>query len=247
LTVESREGHGSLFILTIKDVEIAAAAPHAGDSSFDTDTISFALADIIVADDIDYNREILGAYLEPWNFNIRFACNGKEAVHLAEEKPPDLILLDIKMPVMDGYEASGIIKARDDLKDIPIIAVTASTLKEEEEAIKQTCDGYLRKPISQTALIKEAMKYLEHTVKEKTGAIKTPVEEKTTPPTESELKTLYELALDGNLGEMARYLEKLRKEKSQCELFCSQLLIIARTYQDRQALEFLKGYLPEEE
>jgi len=92
-----------------------------------------------------------------------------------------LILLDMKMPVMDGYKAAEILNNDGVLKDVPVIAVTASALKQDEEKISKFCDGYLRKPISQADLITEVVKFLPHTVTEMTAP---PHSQEKAPPTD---------------------------------------------------------------
>ncbi len=72
----------------------------------------------------------------------------------------------MKMPVMDGFEASAIFKNDMSLKKIPIVAITAWALKQEEERIRKVCDGYLSKPVKRSELIREVMNYLPLTVKE---------------------------------------------------------------------------------
>jgi CheY-like chemotaxis protein len=74
----------------------------------------------------------------------------------------------MKMPEMDGLEAAEILHNDEDLKDIPVIAVTASAMKEDEAVILKICDAYLKKPVSKTDLIIEVMKFLPHTVEEGT-------------------------------------------------------------------------------
>jgi two-component system CheB/CheR fusion protein len=80
------------------------------------------------------------------------ASNGAEAVALAASQHPDVMLMDVRMPVMDGVQASRALKADDQLKTIPIIVVTASAMQSEEETLKTICDGFLRKPVSRADL-----------------------------------------------------------------------------------------------
>ncbi|MCP4106658.1 MAG: response regulator, partial [Desulfobacteraceae bacterium] len=125
---------------------------------------------ILVADDIVSNRDLLRGFLESFDFEIMEAENGREAVDLTERFHPDIILMDIKMPVMDGYDAARII--RNSLPQIPIIAVTASVLQENEDLIKSAgCDGFLRKPVSKTELLTELIQYLPYSEKVETESI----------------------------------------------------------------------------
>jgi CheY-like chemotaxis protein len=90
------------------------------------------------------------------------AVNGEEAVGLAAAFKPNLILMDMKMPVMDGYTAVARIRQEKTLSAIPVIAITASAMKEDEQRIRSLCDGYLRKPVNKTDLIFEMCKYLKY-------------------------------------------------------------------------------------
>ncbi|MFC1467911.1 response regulator, partial [Verrucomicrobiota bacterium] len=157
ITVEGDVGRGSTFKICLHDVEIAAGQVT---QQSKPKKIDFEAAKILIADDIDYNQEILTAFLEDHPFTFVYAENGEEAVSQARKHRPDLILLDMKMPVMDGYEASEKLKADEELKDIPIIAITASALKQDEDYILTVCDGYLRKPVDKIDLIHEVHRFL---------------------------------------------------------------------------------------
>lgn len=163
ISVESEVGRGSTFSLYLPEVEIAAIEHNKED--FDFKMINFSPAKILIVDDIDYNREILTHFLQEWDFDIYEASNGEKAIEMAENLKPDLILMDIKMPVMDGYEASKKIRKNRELKDTPIIAITVSTLKQDEEVTGKLCNGYLRKPVSKQDLIEELSRYLKHNKK----------------------------------------------------------------------------------
>ena len=166
ISVTSKVGQGTTFNLCIPEVEIAdtpAEAYHAENIS--VDAISFSPATILVVDDVDYNREVLATYLSEWKFRLYFAVNGQEAIDKAHKVNPDLILLDMKMPVMDGYEASEKLKSSKKTKNIPIIAVTAFALNQDEQQIRKFCEGYLRKPVNQNELVKELIKHLTNEIK----------------------------------------------------------------------------------
>ena len=119
---------------------------------------------ILVVDDVQLNRELVAGLLANSNIRIVEAVNGKIAVEAALEHVPDLVFMDLLMPEMDGYEATRILKANARTKAIPIIALTASAMKEDMTTIENLCDGYLRKPITKQELVDELMKFLPHTV-----------------------------------------------------------------------------------
>ena len=115
---------------------------------------------ILVVDDTDWNRDLLVQLLED-DYDVLQAVDGAEGVRKTEEQKPDLILMDLGMPVMDGWEATRRIKANDALKNIPIIAVTSHAMVGDEiEARKAGCDDYLPKPIDEDLLHKKIKKFL---------------------------------------------------------------------------------------
>jgi len=156
--LESRPGEGSLFRITLPGVNIGAAAV-TDDHSLNYE-YNFEPALILIADDITFNCEIMEAYLKPYGFELLFCDNGEDVIRLAGEKTPDLILMDMKMPVVNGYEATRRIKK---VSSIPVIAITASALLQEEKIISGLCDGYLRKPVSKKQLLDEISKFIPHT------------------------------------------------------------------------------------
>jgi putative two-component system response regulator len=108
---------------------------------------------ILIAEDEESNIRLLGQWLIPLGYDIDIACNGRDAVDKSRKREPDLIILDIMMPVMDGYEACKLIKSGPDTKHIPIIMVTA--LNDREAKLKGLALGandFLSKPIDKTEL-----------------------------------------------------------------------------------------------
>ena len=106
---------------------------------------------ILVAEDLDSNYLLIEIILSK-RYNVVRAKDGKEAISLFTEQNPDLILMDIKMPVMDGYEATRLV--REKFPDLPIIALTAYTQPEEEKrAMEAGCNAFISKPINHRELI----------------------------------------------------------------------------------------------
>src|SRR5512145_1034104 len=115
---------------------------------------------ILVVDDTEFNRDLVVQLLQD-DYEIIIAENGAQALQMSEAKRPDLILMDLGMPVMDGWEATRKIKAESDLKHIPIIAVTSHAMVGDEiEARNAGCDDYLPKPIDETELLRKIKKFL---------------------------------------------------------------------------------------
>ena len=162
INVESQIGTGSSFNVLLKDLEVSSMVEVSqNQEEKDISEITFKPAKILLVDDIDNNRELIISFLSNYDLEVIDAENGKKAVELAQKSQPDLILMDLKMPVMDGYQATAILKADEKLKSIPIVALTASAMKEEKEKILESgFDHYLRKPISQKELISELTNFL---------------------------------------------------------------------------------------
>jgi len=115
---------------------------------------------ILVVDDTEWNRDLIVQLLED-EYTVIQAVDGEDGVRVAEQQKPDLILMDLGMPVMDGWEATRKIKANDALKHIPIIAVTSHAMVGDEiDARKAGCDDYLSKPVDDEELLKKIKKFL---------------------------------------------------------------------------------------
>jgi len=116
---------------------------------------------LIVEDDLA-SREVLRWRLgRIGDFEIREATNGQEALEAVAADPPDCILMDLKMPVLDGWEATRQIRARKIERHVPIIAITAQAMAHDEErALVAGCDAYLAKPITHNNQIAEKIALL---------------------------------------------------------------------------------------
>ena len=116
---------------------------------------------ILVVEDQEDNRQILRDLLGSADYEMDEAENGQEALAAVAKQRPDLILMDIQLPIMDGYEATRRIKANPEYKSIPIIVVTSYALSgDEEKARAAGCDDYVAKPYSPRALLLKIRQYL---------------------------------------------------------------------------------------
>lgn len=117
---------------------------------------------ILVVEDNQDNREMVVKALKFNGYQVVEAVDGEEAIEKAKAEDPDLILLDIFLPKMDGYEATRRLKGDTSLRNIPIIALTAHAMKGSmEEALAVGCDGYISKPID----VRELPKQIQHFLK----------------------------------------------------------------------------------
>ena len=192
ITVESTLGEGSTFICHIKGVEITESKIPTN-FNLKLDLFSFEKSHIIVADDIPVNRELIIEFLSDMPFVIHEASNGYEVLEILKNHPVDLILMDMKMPEMDGYKCTSKLKNNDNFKDIPVIAVTASAMKEKEERIRSICDAFIRKPISRIDIINGLSKFLPHHILEPMEEEERPLENWQIEKLSSIIKDLLEL------------------------------------------------------
>ena len=115
---------------------------------------------ILVVEDVEFNRDLIVQLLED-EYEILTATNGAEGIEVAERERPDLILMDLSLPVMDGWEATRRIKAQVALQGIPIIALSAHAMKGDEDRARQSgCDDYLSKPLDEDLLFQKLAKFL---------------------------------------------------------------------------------------
>ncbi len=111
---------------------------------------------ILVADDDPDQRSLMSEYLELFDYDVTQAVNGQEAVTMATEDPPDLILMDVRMPIMDGNEATRILKTSPATSNIPIIILTTGARDvDRTAAFESGCDDYEIKPVDGDRLIEK--------------------------------------------------------------------------------------------
>ena len=116
---------------------------------------------ILVVEDQEDNRRILRDLLTSAGYEMTEAVNGEEGIALAETSRPDLILMDIQLPGLDGYEATRRIKASPALRSTPVIAVTSYALSgDDRKAFEAGCDAYVTKPYSPRQLLAKIREYL---------------------------------------------------------------------------------------
>ncbi len=109
---------------------------------------------VLLVEDNEMNRDMLSRRLIRRGFEVVFAVNGQQGVDLAQSEKPDIILMDMSLPVMDGWEATRRVKANDATRGVPVIGLTAHAMNgDRERAIEAGCDDYDTKPVEFDRLI----------------------------------------------------------------------------------------------
>jgi signal transduction histidine kinase/CheY-like chemotaxis protein len=163
IQLSSKPEKGSTFSILLKDVAVASIVPKMNRPVLELADIQFIPVTILSVDDVETNRMLLKDFLSPYSLNIVDAENGAQAIEKARKIRPKLIFMDMKMPVMDGYTATRHIKADKELAQIPIIALTASVMKDNLHEIEDAgCNDLLQKPVGSEDVIRMLMKYLDY-------------------------------------------------------------------------------------
>ena len=201
---------------------------------------------ILVVDDIASNRAVLVEMLRPLGFDVVEAADGQEAVHLAREAPPDLVLMDRYMPVMNGFEAALTIRQIPELRDVVIIAVSASVFQvDQSRSLEAGYDAFLPKPISWGRLLALLAEHLnlewEHADAPRdeghaaAGAVAPPIEDVLPPPKE-EIAALLDLARMGDMTGIQERGTHIRALGEEYVPFADRLSELARRFDERGIL-----------
>jgi PAS domain S-box-containing protein len=160
ISLASEVGKGTVFTVHIPDIKIAEPSKTTAITERNNKDIVFKNQTVLLVEDILSNREIIKGYCASLQLQIAEVADGIEALTYLKKHKPDLILMDIMMPKMDGKTTTEKIKENEELSQIPIIALTAKALETEEE--KKLFDNYLRKPITKKELIGTLQLFLKY-------------------------------------------------------------------------------------
>ncbi|MEZ2301276.1 MAG: AAA family ATPase [Microcoleus sp.] len=253
LKVESTLGQGSIFWFELELAEV----------NLDTDNDCFpqiitgfkgASKTILVADDKWENRSVLVNLLEPLGFETIEAIDGQDCLNKAQEFQPDCILIDLVMPVMDGFEAVRQLRKLPQLQDAIAIGTSASVYEaEKQESLAAGCNAFLSKPIRVEELLDCLQVHLglewiyeesENRISDSEvsqGSSKIPTQEMIAPePTE--IAILFDLAMMGDLAGIQTQAEKLEKLDVKYVPFANYLTQLARGFEEEKILEFVQKY-----
>lgn len=119
---------------------------------------------ILLVEDSPLNRRLIEAVLKPRGYRVLVAEDGQQGIDIATAEVPDLILMDVQLPGVSGYDATRILKSRPETRHIPIVALTAHAMTDERDrAVAAGCDGYIVKPIDTRAFPDQLREYLPRT------------------------------------------------------------------------------------
>ena len=161
ISLRSKPGEGSCFQVRLDNIEVLPELEQSLDLLHTQGApLCFEPAHLLLADDLAINRELLKAYLSHCPFSFDEAEDGLQVLECVQQRQPDAILLDIKMPEMDGETVLQRLKQSPDTRHIPVIVITANAVLEDAERYQALADSYLSKPVSRQALLKVLRQYL---------------------------------------------------------------------------------------
>jgi signal transduction histidine kinase/DNA-binding response OmpR family regulator len=253
VTVESRSGQGSTFRLSVPLPPATPLEKVAELSPRQIRGYRGTRKQVLVADDNPTNVGLLVAILEPLGFEVLTARNGREALRQALERPPDLVLLDLVMPEMDGLETVRQMRQHTELDATRIVGVSASvTGSERKQAFTAACDGFLGKPIQVRELLQTIGRLLQlewdiaptDTTVVPAGNVSLTA---TAVPPPAVLAALRQTVERGEFGELERLLKEQAADAAYAG-FCQQMRRLAARYDDEGIVAYLNrlGKAPDE-
>jgi PAS domain S-box-containing protein len=245
LKVESRSGEGSVFWFELGLSVVEGTEIGKTDEPL---IIGFKgpKLKILVVDDQQDNRSLLLNLLAPLGFELVEAVDGQDALEKAEASRPDLILMDLVMPVVDGFEATRRIRQSPTLKEVKVIAVSASAFSQDrQKSLQAGCDGFVVKPFDLNRLLQQMKAHLGpelEWVYEENGEFGNhhlPLVG--LPPEQTAI--LFDLAQRGDIKGLRKQIAELEQLDDQYKPFVAELRRLTKRYQTRQIYELLKPYV----
>ncbi|MGI8602175.1 MAG: ATP-binding protein [Verrucomicrobiales bacterium] len=175
VSLDSERGRGSTFHFFFPDIEISTRPAEREDDEPEVSFHDFAPFHAVVVDDNEANRGVLAEFFEGSPHGLRFACNGREAVEEVEKEKPDIVLMDLRMPEMDGEEALDRIRQVPGCESLPVLALTASSVQREHRGARHKFDGVVRKPFSRARLYRELAHFVPRRPPSESGRNETEV------------------------------------------------------------------------
>jgi len=250
LYVESVLEQGTKFCMDIELSEVSSAKPKPTEKRMIIG-IEGPSRKALVVDDQWQNRLLLVNLLKPLGFEVMEASNGKESVVKTSQFQPDIILMDLIMPVMDGFEATRSIRQHRELTDVVIIATSASAFKQDQErSFAAGCNDFIAKPIQVDEMLEKLREHLKlnwvyqayHPKAHSQEVSAESTQALVVPPTEF-IKTLHKLTMQGHVDGIIELATQLEKNDDKFKPFTTELLRLANDFQIRKIREWIKPYL----
>jgi len=247
IQVESTPGQGSLFSFELV-VQVAEYDGNASRLGGQVLGYEGPRKRVLVVDDIDANRFVLADTLGLLGFEIDQATNGLEALKAAQSTPTDLVLMDVRMPVMDGLEAMRQMQLIPDLCQVPIIAVSAGvTRNEQAECLAAGAKAFLTKPIDEASMLKQigsllGLTWIKDTPRQTLPAMNDPGEHFVLPEPE-QMESLRDLAKAGNMRAIRERAESLAARDARYRPFADKITQLARGYQSKALLHMMEKHV----
>lgn len=202
---------------------------------------------ILVIDDRWENRSVITNLLTPLGFKVIEATNGKQGLNIATQAKPDLVITDLVMPEMDGFQLMQYWKTSLELKDIKIIVSSASVFEtDQNQSLQAGAVDFLAKPVQAEELLEKLAFHLQiewiYEAASLRASGRKPHYDKIVAPPPEALDKLFNLALRGNLKEIIKQTETLEETDPQYMSFASKLRQLAREFQEKKILEMLTQY-----
>ncbi|MEG4504771.1 ATP-binding protein [Microcoleus sp. F6_B4] len=202
---------------------------------------------ILVIDDRWENRSVIANLLTPIGFEVIEAIDGKQGLNIAIQAKPDLVITDLVMPEMDGFQLMQYWKTSLELKDIKIIVSSASVFEtDQNQSLQAGAVDFLAKPVQAEELLEKLELHLQiEWIYEAASLMpsgRKPNYDKIVPPPPEALDKLFNLALRGNLKEIIKQTETIEKTDPKYMSFASKLRQLAKEFQEKKILEMLAQY-----
>jgi PAS domain S-box-containing protein len=250
IQVESRVGQGSTFWFDL-DLPVVEAKLTAAPTECVVTGYRGPRRKVLVVDDVPENRAVVVDMLGHLGFEMVEAVNGCEALKKAQVLRPDLVLMDIVMPEMDGLEATRRLRQLPDFKDVPIIAISASaSIEDEEISLAAGVNAFLPKPVGLDRLLTQIAVLLKlDWTYELLAACPFPDPQRVRPlitPPAREMDILLRLAQEGDMRGLLRQATKLTELDERYLPFANQLRLLAQGFESKAILKFVERYLEKE-
>ena len=261
IKVESTLGQGSIFWFEVNLPEVESSHQSKQTNSKPR-IVGFKgqAAPILVVDDKIENRVVIVKFLSPLGFEVIEAANGEEGLAKARQYQPSLIIMDLVMPVLDGFEASRRLRQEPNLQEVAIVATSASIFPQDKCLSYQAgCDAFLPKPIDlgrllETIAIHLKVEWIYEQINpttppgEKTITVERDLEEDVSSspivaPPEEELSILLDLAKQGNIARILQRAAKIEQLAPQYLPFATTLRQLAEGFQEKKLQQFIQDHI----